>query len=250
MNERPYSAQAGLDFIRNRLMQQGLLEGANQPAGDPPAQESEAQAAPRMEGRERVRQPNEYAASRSWDRSFLSIPRGGDAATAPPADQRAKPAAAPPGEEPAGPPRPGCRQRLGQLLDGVQPQPDAAVPGAPLAPAGMGLPGAPAARKDPGAPAQPEPKDSQRMEAVGGIDELNSTIGVAVSQGLSPRLMAELPVIQRELIQLAANLAFSAEEGQQAGVQKLEARQVARLEDLTDELSRELGPLEDRKSVV
>jgi cob(I)alamin adenosyltransferase len=45
------------------------------------------------------------------------------------------------------------------------------------------------------------------------------------------------------LIQLASNLAFSADEGQRAGVQVVEARQVARLEDLTDELSRELGPL-------
>src|SRR5262252_8296827 len=125
MNERPFSVQAGLDFIRNRLMQQDLMEGANQPADDPPAQESEAQSVPRMEGRERVRQSSESAASRSRDLPFLSIPREVDAAPAPPADQRAKPATAPPGEEPAGPPRPGCRQRLAQLLgDGVQPQLD------------------------------------------------------------------------------------------------------------------------------
>jgi cob(I)alamin adenosyltransferase len=55
--------------------------------------------------------------------------------------------------------------------------------------------------------------------------------------------MAELPVIQRELIELASNLAFSGEEAQQFGIQNVDARQVARLEDLTDELSQELGPL-------
>jgi cob(I)alamin adenosyltransferase len=107
----------------------------------------------------------------------------------------------------------------------------------------MMMPGAPLPGKDPDATGQPEPKDSQRMEAVGGVDELNSIIGLALSQGVTPRVMAELPVIQRELIQLASNLAFSAEEGQQAGVQMVQARQVARLEDLTDELNRELGPL-------
>src|SRR5262249_55149607 len=104
-------------------------------------------------------------------------------------------------------------------------------------------PGVPVPREDLGAPRQAEAKDSQRMEAVGGVDELNSLIGAALSQGLAPRLVAELPVIQRELIQLASNLAFSEEEGQQYRVRKLQARQVARLEDLTDELGREAGPL-------
>jgi hypothetical protein len=44
--------------------------------------------------------------------------------------------------------------------------------------------------------------------------------------------MAKLPVIQRELIQLAANLTFSDKDGEQYRVQKLQARQVALPEDL------------------
>jgi hypothetical protein len=48
---------------------------------------------------------------------------------------------------------------------------------------------------------------------------------------MSPRLMAELPVIQR-----ASNLALSGEQGQQSSDQNAEARQVARLADLTDML--------------
>src|SRR5262249_27214208 len=65
-----------------------------------------------------------------------------------------------------------------------------------------------------------------------------------LAQGLCPRLMTELPVIQRELIQLAANLAFTEEEAHHLHVQKVQARQVARLEDVTDELNQEVEPLD------
>src|SRR5947199_8757519 len=82
------------------------------------------------------------------------------------------------------------------------------------------------------------------MEAVGSVDELSSVIGLALAHGLCPRLTAELPVIQRELIQLASNLAFSEEEGRRYHVHPIRAAQVARLEALTDELGKEVGQLE------
>lgn len=110
-------------------------------------------------------------------------------------------------------PRPGCRQRLAEAL-------------------GTGEQAA-----------QSEPRDSPRMEAVGSVDELNSVIGVALAHGLCPRLAAELPVVQRELIQLASNLAFAEEEGRTYNVRPVEPGQVARLEALTDELGREVGTL-------
>jgi cob(I)alamin adenosyltransferase len=94
-----------------------------------------------------------------------------------------------------------------------------------------------------GALGQPAAKDSGRLEAVGCVDELNSAIGVALAHGLCQRLTAELPLIQRELIQLAANLAFPEEEGRQYNVQPVQARQVVRLEDLADELGQEVRPL-------
>ena len=37
------------------------------------------------------------------------------------------------------------------------------------------------------------PKDSQRVETYGTVDELNSQIGVALATGLCERLSAELP---------------------------------------------------------
>ena len=43
------------------------------------------------------------------------------------------------------------------------------------------------------------PKDSQRVETYGTVDELNSQIGVALATGLCERLTLELGRIQNEL---------------------------------------------------
>ena len=42
------------------------------------------------------------------------------------------------------------------------------------------------------------PKDRQRVQAVGTVDELNSQLGVALATGLCDRLQAVLPEIQNE----------------------------------------------------
>jgi cob(I)alamin adenosyltransferase len=217
MNERPFSPQMALDFIRNRLMQRDRMEG-EPPADEPPAPEELAkQVALQVQARDWFRQPDGTAAGRSLDLSFLSIPREGEAAA-----KREQPG-----------PRPGCRKQFAQAPAGMPPPP---IPD-------MRKPEVPMPDKAGDAPGQPEPKDSQRMEAVGGVDELNSAIGLALAHGLSPRLMEELPVIQRALIQLASNLAFTEEEGKRYQVQKVELQQVARLENLTDEFNQQAGPL-------
>ena len=54
------------------------------------------------------------------------------------------------------------------------------------------------------------PKDSQRVETYGTVDELNSQIGVALATGLCERLTTELPLIQNELFDLGSDLATPA----------------------------------------
>src|SRR5262249_8566507 len=158
-----------------------------------------------------------------------------------------------PGEEAEAPRQGGCRQQFARRAGIEMPaRPNAPVapdPGAGAAdgaaPAGIGMPAAPLPRPAQDGPGQQGPIDSLRMEAVGRVAELTPWIGGALAQGLCPRLMAELPVVQRELIQLAANLAFSEEEAHHLHVQKVQARQVARLEDVTDELNQEVEPLDN-----
>jgi cob(I)alamin adenosyltransferase len=88
-------------------------------------------------------------------------------------------------------------------------------------------------------------KDSVRIEAYGTVDELNSQIGVARAAGLDPKLSAPLAGIQNELFHLGSDLCFLEEDKARFPVPKIEARHVAALERLMDELSAELRPLEN-----
>lgn len=87
------------------------------------------------------------------------------------------------------------------------------------------------------------PKDSRRVETYGTIDELNSQIGLALSLGLCERLAAELPRIQNELFDLGSDLATPAASQARHPVPTVEARHIARLEALIDELNDVVGPL-------
>jgi cob(I)alamin adenosyltransferase len=87
------------------------------------------------------------------------------------------------------------------------------------------------------------PKDSLRIETYGTVDELGSTIGVALAAGLVPRLAAELQRIQNELFNLGSDLCILEEDKAKMPVPRIEPRHVAALEALMDELSAELGPL-------
>ena len=87
------------------------------------------------------------------------------------------------------------------------------------------------------------PKDSQRVETYGTVDELNSQIGVALATGLCDRLAAELPQIQNELFDLGSDLATPAVSQARHPVPTVEPRHIEKLERLIDELNEVVGPL-------
>lgn len=89
------------------------------------------------------------------------------------------------------------------------------------------------------------PKESQRIESYGTVDELNSVIGVAVATGLSEKLSAELTTIQNELFHLGSDLCFVEEDKIKYNIPEIEQRHIDKLERLIDQISAEVGPLEN-----
>lgn len=89
------------------------------------------------------------------------------------------------------------------------------------------------------------PKDNLRVCAYGNVDELNSAIGVALAQGLCDRLAHELTAIQNELFDLGSDLCFLEEDKQKYALPQIEARHIAKLEALIDEMTAAVGPLEN-----
>jgi cob(I)alamin adenosyltransferase len=91
------------------------------------------------------------------------------------------------------------------------------------------------------------PKDAPRVAAVGAVDELNASLGMAlsVSGGLAPRLAEFVPPIQNELFHLGSDLCFLEEDKAKHSLPQIEARHVAHLEALLDELNGAVGPLKN-----
>ncbi|HXO19527.1 MAG TPA: cob(I)yrinic acid a,c-diamide adenosyltransferase [Thermoanaerobaculia bacterium] len=89
------------------------------------------------------------------------------------------------------------------------------------------------------------PKDSPRIVAYGTVDELSSQIGAAVAAGLEPRLAAALARIQNDLFNVGSDLCILEEDKARMPVPVVEERHVAALEELMDDLSRELAPLDN-----
>lgn len=81
-------------------------------------------------------------------------------------------------------------------------------------------------------------KDAPSMEAMGALDELGAAIGVLVSQGVDEEVRAVLEEIQQRLFDLGAEVALP-------GVQKLDAPDVAQLENWQEGFSKELPPLKE-----
>jgi cob(I)alamin adenosyltransferase len=77
------------------------------------------------------------------------------------------------------------------------------------------------------------------------VDELNAALGVALATGLAPRVAEELRRVQNELLHLGADLCTPEEDKARYPVPVLEARQVEALERTMDELSAQLGPLQN-----
>ncbi len=87
------------------------------------------------------------------------------------------------------------------------------------------------------------PKDSARVRAYGTVDELNSTIGVALALGLTERLATELQAIQNELFDLGADLCWPSDDDRRERIPTVQPKHVERLEALIDELNEIVGPL-------
>ncbi len=89
------------------------------------------------------------------------------------------------------------------------------------------------------------PKNAARVSAYGSVDELNSHLGVVLATGVTARLAPELRRIQNELFHLGSDLCFLEEDKARFTLPQIEARHVAALETLMDELNEVVGPLEN-----
>ena len=89
------------------------------------------------------------------------------------------------------------------------------------------------------------PKDSLRVEAYGTVDELNAAIGIAVSQGMTEKLQSVFLTIQNELFHLGSDLCFTEEDKKQFNIPQIQEKHVTALEQLIDELTEIVGPLEN-----
>ena len=81
-------------------------------------------------------------------------------------------------------------------------------------------------------------KESDRMEAIGTVDELNSLIGVLLAWELSPRLQEILTSVQHRLFDLGGELAMP-------GHAAISEDHTTLLEQQLDELNAELPPLQE-----
>jgi cob(I)alamin adenosyltransferase len=88
-------------------------------------------------------------------------------------------------------------------------------------------------------------KSSPRIQVYGTVDELSSQIGVALATGLDGRLDEALTRVQNELFHLGSDLCMLEEDKQKTPVPRIEQRHVDALETILDELTAEVGPLEN-----
>jgi cob(I)alamin adenosyltransferase len=86
-------------------------------------------------------------------------------------------------------------------------------------------------------------KDSPRVRAYGTVDELNSSLGVALALSLSERVAAELARVQNELFDLGSDLCWPEDDERRGRIPTVQPRHVERLEATIDELNAVVGPL-------
>ena len=82
------------------------------------------------------------------------------------------------------------------------------------------------------------PKDSPRIEAIGSVDELNSTIGVLQCESLPEAIRAALTDIQHDLFDLGGELCIP-------GLENLPDARVARLDKLLEHYNADLPRLQE-----
>lgn len=82
------------------------------------------------------------------------------------------------------------------------------------------------------------PKDSLRIEAIGEIDELNSTLGLLLTEELPAVIRDALTGIQHDLFDLGGELCIP-------GMNIISAAHIIRLENLVEQFNEDLAPLKD-----
>jgi cob(I)alamin adenosyltransferase len=82
------------------------------------------------------------------------------------------------------------------------------------------------------------PKDSQRIEAIGTVDELNSTLGVLLAGGVPEDVRACLLEVQHDLFDLGGELSIP-------GYNAVTDEHVTRLEDAVERFNAGLPPLKE-----
>jgi cob(I)alamin adenosyltransferase len=82
------------------------------------------------------------------------------------------------------------------------------------------------------------PKDHLRVQAMGDVDELNSTLGVLLAEPLPDEVRALLGLIQHELFNLGGELSIP-------GYELLKAEAVARLDEALAHYNAQLPPLQE-----
>jgi cob(I)alamin adenosyltransferase len=88
-------------------------------------------------------------------------------------------------------------------------------------------------------------KDSRRIQAIGSVDELNSTVGAARALCLRPETAAGLLKIQNDLLCLGAMLSRKSAAPRKAAGPVLNPGRIESLERETAALQERLGPLEN-----
>jgi len=81
-------------------------------------------------------------------------------------------------------------------------------------------------------------KDAPRIEAIGAVDELNSTLGVLLAEGLPETFAACLLDVQHDLFDLGGELSIP-------GYTAVTDAHVARLEDAVEAFNADLPPLKE-----
>ena len=86
-------------------------------------------------------------------------------------------------------------------------------------------------------------KDDLRVEAIGSVDECNAAIGVALARELPGRLAQLLGQVQSKLLVVGSDLMAPDRAGPGGSLPRVNADDVAFLEQAIDELELELPPL-------
>jgi cob(I)alamin adenosyltransferase len=88
-------------------------------------------------------------------------------------------------------------------------------------------------------------KDNARVEVYGTIDELNSLLGLVLSQKLDAGLADNLILIQSDLFRISSELATPDPKTRAKFQFRIEENDIKRIENLIDEIEKVLSPLKN-----